>query len=131
MLKVNEKIICCILAIIMFLTGMCLDNIEIGSSFLCQNLTRQDTTLRSVDYILDDIGSCTLDMLNKGTISIRGTVSNSVNKWKDKSVLYALVVRTDLQELFYYQSSECKEDAQLLLCRSVAVNYIHRKDGEK
>ena len=131
MLKVNEKIICCILAIIMFLTGMCLDNIEIDSSFLCPNSTRQDTTLHSVDYILDDIGSCTLDMLNKGTISIRGTVSNSVNKWKDKSVLYALVVRTDLQELFYYQSSECNEDAQLLLCRSVAVNYIHRKDGEK
>ena len=131
MLKMKEKIICCILAGIMFFMGMCLDTVEADSSFSCSTKGISDATISSVDYIVDDVETCTPDMLNKSTISIRGNAANAVNKWQSRAVLLFFIAGISLQYLFYYQSSECKEDGQLLLCRSVAINYIHQKDGEK
>lgn len=129
MLKTKERIICYMVAVIMFFMGMCLETTKADSSFSCAtNATA--TTLSSVDYISADVDNCTLDMLNKPTLSIRGNMSSSISRWQGRMVLF-FVVGLGLQYLFYYQSEECKEDGQLLLCRSVAVNYIHQKDGEK
>ena len=131
MLKTNEKIICCFLAIIMFFMGMCLETTKADSSFSCAAISLSDATISSVDYITDDVETCTLDMLNKSTVSVRGNMANAMNKWQSRAVLIFFIAGISLQYLFYYQSAECKEDGQLLLCRSVAINYIHQKDGEK
>ena len=131
MMKTKERFICCAVAAIMFFIGMCLDTTKIDSSFSYMMLDASAETINSVDYLTDDVDACTLDMLAKGTMSIRGNVFGSMNKWQNRAVLLLLVVGSALQYLFYYQSEECKEDGQLLLCRSVAVNYIHQKDGEK
>ena len=131
MLKINEKVICCVLAAIMFFMGMCLETTEADSSFSYATKSISDVTICSVDYITDDVETCTLDMLNKNTVCIRGNMASAVNKWQNRAVLLFFIAGSSLQYLFYYQSTECKEDGQLLLCRSVAINYIHQKDGEK
>lgn len=130
MLKTKERFICCLWAAIMCFVGMCLDTTETDSSFSCT--TRVSSAMMcSVDYIEDDVDTCTLDMLNKSVISIRGNIANALNKWQNRAVLLFFIAGVALQYLFFYQSAECKEDGQLLLCRSVAINYIHQKDGEK
>lgn len=126
----KEKIICCIMAVILFFSGMCVDNSTADSSFLHAS-KETSSSIRSASYIADEIASCTTDMLGKGSSTIRLTMGNQVSKGQSRTILIFSIVGAILQYLLYYQSSECREDGRLLLCRSVAVDYIHLKDGGK
>lgn len=125
-----EKKVCCIMAVILLLSGMCVENFNADSSFLRVS-EETSSTMRSASYVADEIASCTTDMLGKGNISIRTNVSNQVNRVQSRMILLFLYVGAILQYLLYYQSSEHRENGQLSLCRSMAVDYIHQKDGEK
>lgn len=132
MLKKFEKQICFIIVFVMFFGGMCLEVIETDSSFLCANdLYAESNAIEAESYVLEEASIFTLDMIHNGTSAICRGLGNSMMRWQGSAVLLFCIVGMFLQYLFYYQSCECKEDGQLLLCRSVAVKYIHQKDGEK
>jgi len=129
-LEMKEKIICCVIATILIFIGMYVETPAIDSSF--SNASKStNASISSVNHIAEDVESCTVDMLRRSTSVLRGYMENSGSRWNDRANLIFLVVGLFLQYLLYYQSMECKEDGQLLLCRSVAINYIHHKDGEK
>ena len=132
MLKKFEKQICFIIAFGMFFAGMCLEVVETDSSFLCaKNTYAESSVLEAEDYLLEEMSAFTLDMMYNGTSAICRGLGQSMIRWRGSGILLFCIVGMFLQYLFYYQSTECKEDGQLLLCRSVAVKYIHQKDGEK
>lgn len=130
MIKKFEKHICLIVVIAMFFIGMCLENAETDSSFLCTRNIESDA-IEAENYVMDTTTVCTLDMIHNGTSSICRVLGSPMMRWQGSAILLFCIVGMFLQYLFYYQSCECKEDGQLLLCRSVAVKYIHQKDGEK
>ena len=132
MLKVYEKQICLIIAFVMFFAGMCLDIPEADASFCCTNNEEASAyVFEEESSVLTEASVCTLSMIYNGTASLCRGLSNSLLRGHGGTVILLSIVGFFLQYLFYYQSEECKEDGQLLLCRSVAVKYIHQKDGEK
>ena len=132
MLKKYEKPICLIIVIAMFFVGMCLEMAKTDSSFLCANtINMESNAIEAENYVMDKTTECTLNMIHNGTSVVCRGLGNSMMRWQGSAIMLFCIVGMFLQYLFYYQSSECKEDGQLLLCRSVAVKYIHQKDGEK
>lgn len=126
----KQRIICCIIATILLFMGMCVETSATDSSFLCAK-TSSKAVIRSASYIADEAETCTTDMLSRVNSSVRSNASSTTARWQSRVILGVLFVGASLQYLLYYQSAECKEDGQLFLCRSVAVDYIHQKDGEK
>ena len=132
MLKKYEKQICLIIVIAMFFAGRCFEMLETDSSFLCaKNAYVSSDAIEADSYVVESTAICPLNMIYNGTTTICRNLGNSVMRWQGSAVLLFCIVGMFSQYLFYYQSCECKEDGQLLLCRSVAVKYIHQKDGEK
>ena len=116
----------------MFFTGMCLEMVQTDSSFLCAKKMNAETGVLEADsLVMDEVSVFTLDMIHNSTSMIFRGMGNTMIKWQGSAVLLFSIVGTFLQYLFYYQSCECKEDGQLLLNRSIAVKYIHQKDGGK
>ena len=132
MLKKQEKLICIIIVIGMFFSGMCLEFTQIDSSFLCaKDMDAEGSLLEEDSLLVSGASIFTLDMMRNSTSLICRELGNSSARHHGGIVLLFSVVGAFSQYLFFYQSCECKEDGQLLLCRSVAVKYIHQKDGEK
>lgn len=132
MLKMNERFICCMLAAILLFMGMCLDTTETDSSFLYANAERTGEALSSVEYIFESADSCTAEMIGKkGSMSsIRGELSRNIMRW-DRSILLSIIVGAILQYLLYFYSTVGGRYREILRSSTVAINYIHHKDGEK
>lgn len=132
MLKMNEKLICCFIAAILLFIGMCQDTTETDSSFLYANLEHTNATISSVDYLSESIDSCTSEMIGKNSSmsSLRGQLGRNVIRW-DKSIMLSIIVGVILQYLSYLYSIVNGEYYEILHSGTVAVNYIHHKDGEK
>jgi len=128
--KAKGKFICCVMAVILLFLGMCVETATLDSSFLCAS-EGASSTIRSASYIVDEMESCTTDMLGKGTSSLRFNVGTQATRGQSRTVLIFWVVGAILQYLLYYQGAEARGDRNVVLCRSVAVDYIHQKDGGK
>ena len=125
----KERIICCLLAVILCFMGMCVETTTISSS-VSYAFSENESTLQPVSYIVEEAASCTPNMLSKtNNIFVRNNTANSSNRWNSKAALVVLLAGAFLQDLFYYQNAQGREDGQLFLCRSVAVDYIHLKDS--
>lgn len=132
MLKKYEKLICLIIVIGMFFTGMCLEMVQADSSFLCaKNIDAADEFIEAESLVMEDMAVFTLNMIHNSTATICRGLEHSSLRWYGSAAVLFSIVGMFLHYLFYYQSCECKEDGQLLLNRSIAVKYIHQKDGGK
>lgn len=127
--KMSRKILCCIVAVVLFILGISVEISAADSSFLdATNVTSTaNQTLRSTEDIVEETPVCTPNMLQNSMNAIRGNMT-SATRWQDRTMVLFLIVVSVLQFLFY-QSTEAKEDGQLFLCRSVIVDYIHLKDS--
>ena len=114
------------IAIILLVLGIRLAMPETDSSFLCTKNTFDVTTFQA-DNLIKETPMCTVTMLNDG-MSMMRNVSTTITRWRDKAKVIFLLLGVFLQYRFY-QSTECKEDGQLFLCRTVVVDYIHLKDS--
>lgn len=132
MLKINEKLIYCILAAIMLFIGICQDTTETDSLFLCANLEYANVAISSVDYLGENTEPCTSEMIGKNNsmTSLRGELGRSVVRW-DRNVMLFAIVGAILQYLLYLRSTSKGEYYEILHSGTVAVDYIHHKDGEK
>ncbi len=126
----REKIICCLIAIVLFFLGMSVDVNNADDSFLYSKneLKSAETTIRSVNHMEEET-VCTLNMIANRNDVFRSNIASFMVKGQYRAILSFLIVGSFLQYLFYYQSAESKEDGQLFLCRTVVVDYIHLKDS--
>ena len=126
----GEKIICCVLAMILFFLGISVEVKNADASFLHSENAAYSTraTISSTNHMEEET-VCTLNMLINGSEVLRSNMSNSMVRGSYQTCLSFFIVGAFLQYLFYYQSAESKEDGQLFLCRTVVVDYIHLKDS--
>lgn len=130
--KMNGKIICCLIAVIVLFLGISTE-VSVADSSFSRATNETSTTgqmIRSSEVVMEEAPVCTISMLQSGTKLIRSNMMNAMNRWQSRAMILFVVVGSILQFLFY-QSAESKEDGQLFLCRSVIVNYIHQKDNGK
>jgi hypothetical protein len=76
--------------------------------------------------------SCTSEMIGKGNnlSTIRGDFGRTSIRW-DKTIVLSIVVGAILQYLLYLRSTIAGDCFDILHSDTVAVQYIHCKDGEK
>ena len=122
----RKQMISCVMAVILFFVGMSVDKTMVKSSFFGV-YTQEKNYLCSVNYITEDAVIVTPGMLIKNNILIfhENTISSTL-KWNR---IVPLILGNFGQYLFGYENTESKEDAQLFLCRSIIVDYIHLKDS--
>lgn len=125
-LEMKERIICCIIAAILFFLGIGMEPSVSNSSILRAN---ESETIRSVEHIVNEAEVCPPSMLTNGATSIQRSLSIVGSRWQDRTLPIILFVGVCLQYLLCYQSEQCREDGQLFLCRSMVVDYIHLKDS--
>ncbi len=132
MLTTKDRIICCVMAVIMLWVGMCLDCFETDACFSRAANEYGQCTIESVAYFIDGDNSCTAEMMGKShSLSfIRGTLGRTTMRW-DRTILLSVLVGATLQYLLYLRGTVVGEYFEILHSDTVAVNYIHCKDGEK
>ena len=119
----KKRSICCFLATIILLLGMCLNIMETDSSFLCNPTASTEDQISAVDVIIDDETPCTSEMLGRNrSVQFRGQY---------RTILLSLFVGIILQCLFLLQGTEQYEFVEMVHSDAVTIAYIHRKDGEK
>lgn len=128
MRELRKRILCGIIAVIVLFMGMNIEKMMEQSSFFRASETK-DTYLSSICYVAEDTVFCTPTMLIGNYMpAVRMNSVPSTWKW-NRVVPLTSILSTFWQYRFLYQKAECKEDAQLFLCRSVIVDYIHNKDS--
>lgn len=148
--KSQGRIICCVFAVILFFLGIGVEVTTTNSSFLCSQKAIGSTstnnsesvanTLHAMIYanrqIIEEAPVCTPSMLENRTEFLRANRLMSTLRRHSRVFFLILIAGIFLQYLLgrltqvnSYQGTECKEDGQLFLCRTVVVDYIHRKDS--
>lgn len=130
MLK-GKKRICCLCATILLFLGMSVSGAIADSTFLhVHNATSvSNAFLSSAEQYIQETSVCTVDMLSRSFQNASINRNASIGKGQHRLCLSAFHVANFMQYLFYYQSSELKEDGQLFNCRSLIVDYIHLRDS--
>lgn len=130
MLK-GKKRVCCLCATILLFLGISVSGAIADSAFLhVHNATSASNTfLSSAEQFVQETSICTVDMLSRGFQNASINRNASIGKGQHRLYLSAFHVANFMQYLFYYQSSELKEDGQLFNCRSLIVDYIHLRDS--
>ena len=122
----RKQTICYIMAVILLFVGMSVDKTIAKSSFFSVD-TPEKSYVCSVNYIIEDAVIVTPGMLIRNNILVfRRNTMPSVLKWNR---IVSLILENFAQYLLGYENTESKEDAQLFLCRSIIVDYIHLKDS--
>ena len=132
MLKMKHRIVCCVIALIMFCVGMCLGCLETDASFLRVTSEHGKATISSVDYLIEGDDSCTAEMMGKGNSlsTIRGDMGRTTIRW-NRTIVLSMIVGVILQYLLYLYGTVAGEYFEILHSDTVVINYIHCKDGEK
>lgn len=127
-----NRIICCIFAVLMLFSGMCLDNNKADVLFASAPVHHATVVIDSLDKEISENQSCTIDMLGIRSVSsaIRA-VKRSNFKMDTRisavlfcadlyahniSILRAVTDTTELPDLYY---------------KTAVLNYIQSIDGKK
>ncbi len=129
-----NAIICYILAVVMLLSGMCLENVEADSSFALTQTAQTASMIRSLDYEVLCNESCTIKMLG-----IRDTVyalnaSRRTNYRTDIRVRASVIlfcVDKYTQNFSSFHAAVNAIQFPELYSKTAVLNYIHNQDGKK
>ena len=127
----KERIICCALAFILFFLGICMEPTSTDSSFFCalKETRGVEARVHQNDYIIETSDTCITSVLGSRTMICRSSTDQTSLRKQTRNVLVSSLVATMLQDLFFYQRAEAKEDGQLFFCRMLIVDYIHQRDS--
>ncbi len=124
------RYICCLLATILCFLGMSVELTNTDSTFLCalEYSNTSHISMISADTGVTENVECTLNML-KGSHSLQNAMSNTASKVRIRTFVYISFCIATVWYLSISQKTECKENFEHICCKSVAVDYIHRKDS--
>lgn len=126
----RRNILCVLITLLVFVSGMYFENIKIDSDFAYIHAEKENTCILPVNCVLTDTQACTTEMLGiRGDISMVRAVANlrrdveisgdflcqnlfSLQEKKSEMSFEKSVIRTDTRE-------------------KLVVNYIHKSDGKK
>ena len=128
----NSNFICCFLAALMLLFGMCLD-ITSTDSFLTYGAdSSSEVTITSPEATFSSSVACTQQMLGQDerTTSL-SEAKRSNTSTSNRLSLSLHSVAFNVQSHQPHLSTASIEVSNELPCNAVVINYIHQKDGKK
>lgn len=132
MLFKHKRILCSLLVLIMFLSGMCSENVSADSLFECISENQTVSTIDSLNNDIKIAESCTIEMLGIRNISyVRSTAKRSMNRADLKTSLVCLNTDDFLHLLSDFHITAYAIQLPELRSEAVVLNYIHKKDGKK
>lgn len=135
-LRVREQFICCVFAVILFLTGTCVEIPSAGSSFLyASEASQTDVTgsvLRDGSSITTLENVCAISMLRRDeTTFLSSNESRSLMKRFLRNVAALLAFQTLLFFIFCYGVAEDWPILRRNASHVTIVRYIQQTDGKK
>lgn len=128
----NNNFICCILAALVLLFGMCLDTTSTDSYLTYGQVDQSEDTITSPEVTFSSSAICTQQMLGQGerTTSIQeGKPTNPSTLNRLSLNLYSAELRAQSQQ--FHLPTASIEVSDELPYNAVIMNYIHHKDGKK
>ena len=134
--KLREQFICCMFAVILFLSGMCVELPHADASFLCTkeisatgmtgSVISDGTRVTSIERV------CTLDTVrNNITTYLSSNQGRTLVRRFLRNVVALLAVAILLSILFYAEGGICAVFGRLESRHITIVRYIQQTDGKK
>lgn len=129
----QKKSICFLFMICILFLGMCFENVQTDSSFLCENTAHTVSTLRSTESptLTDHVYRQETFSEQAYAVNLRQAVRRTFTR-TNKGAALNLIFVDILPQISptIYTSSDC-ELIHESFSNTVIVNYIHHKDGKK
>ena len=128
----NKQWICNLIALIILLTGMCVDEVKADSVFACPQ-TALLTSLETVDVVLTDVDVeptellCTRNSITSSQIAAQIT---NIRRTIKLSMLFLCVAVFALQLSNFYAVEHVASFPRLSV-RTAVLKFIHNTDGKK
>lgn len=128
----NKQWICSLIALIILLTGMCIDEVKADSVFLCPQVAvvigeeAVDTVLRDVDVEVTEVLCARTTSTNN---QIAAQITNGRRTVKLSIVFLCVAVFSLLLSNFY--TVERMVEFPCFSERTAVLNFIHNTDGKK
>lgn len=131
----KKAILCSLLALCMFFSGICLEQVQADSFFDCTK--KVSASANSIDLCRAEISgmtACTAEMLgvrNAYTSYIRQAAATGAMRRAARQLF--LCMCTGITSLLFFCFCTAAHEEQFPELRGMAVvlNYIHKKDGKK
>ena len=129
----NRQWICNFIALLILMTGMCIDEVKADSVFLCPQTTAVIADLEMADAVISGVDIqpvqllCTRNSITSSQIAVQIT---SIRRTIKLSMLLLCVVVFSLLLSNFYTVERIAE----FLCsseRAAVIYYIHNTDGKK
>lgn len=135
-LKVKEQIICCIMVVILFFTGMCVELPSADASFL---YAKKATVSSAADSVISNRGNttklepiCVIEAFSHDAIiSFRSNRGRTLIRRFFRNVVALVAVAILLSHLFQYGDVADLVSSRKIGSHAVIVKYIQQKDGKK
>lgn len=129
----NNKIVCIIFAMIVFLSGFFIESVPEDNSFACAPIEKTNSCIQSVYMPTIEAQICTLEMLGvQNTRYIQQLTSRCIAlKWGLRTSLSSLYPDTfQLQKSKFFIGLEASTVCSWYVDELI-INYIHSSDGKK
>ena len=128
----NKQWVCNFIALIILLTGMCVDDVKADSMFLCPQ-TVVMTNVEKADAVLTDVTIETTQLLcTRNAISSRQIAAQIINVRKTiKLSMVFLCVAVFALLLSNFYTVERVVEYPRLSMRTAVLKFIHNTDGKK
>lgn len=128
----NQGLICIILVILVFLAGMCFEDVKTHSSFACGKI-QDDAQLCATDFSIRDGRVCTTSMLRaQRNAGMQQLISRFIGSRKDDRLLLDVLCSNifTLEQGKFFSSSAVVSFHNLYTDELVA-SFVHKADGKK
>lgn len=133
--RMKEQFICCIFAVILFLTGMCVEIPPADFSFLrAQEVSSVDSisVIRDGSNLVSLERVCTIDMLRRGTTTyLSSSRARPIIKRVFRMVMILYAAAILLSFVSYYGGAAGRTSRRRTSSRETIIRYIQQKDGKK
>lgn len=128
----HKGLICCIIAIFILFSGMCVEQPQAGSLFACRENIASTSYVSSPKGTLSRYGLCIPELMGtQGTSFIAGNVELPVMRTFYRISLLLSLVAIFLLGLSKLQAAvEMVRSLKTHYCATI-LNYIHSQDGKK
>ena len=132
-LEVKQQMLCCLMTVILFLTGMCVELPSANPFFSCT----QEISSEEIHFIRESSNQieaeriCTVNMLKVNDETyLSSTGKNAIERFNQSAaILYAVILL--LYCVSYFGKAADFIGHGLVSSRETIVHYIQQKDGKK
>lgn len=129
----KSRMICIILSILMFFSGMCFEDIKTDALSACAPVLETNACMAALDAAEMDVTFCTRELLGiQNVIGIRQLKSRYISQKKEAKISFDFLC-SDVFSLYegkFFTSSETIQIQNRCL-NELVTNYIHKTDGKK